>query len=113
MNYKPQFLIHQFSNSLIHSASGGNQSIKNNKLCKTNPILSAFGGLKSLCSITNYNEKLTMDTWPKRTQTKPIKPNFVRLRRDYAAASKAKQPAGQAGGLSNCVLLVFKLLNTL
>ncbi len=24
--------------------------------------------------ITNYNEKLTMDTWSKRTQTNPIYP---------------------------------------
>jgi hypothetical protein len=25
----------------------------------------------------NYNEKLTMDTWSKRTQTKPILPAFA------------------------------------
>ena len=26
---------------------------------------------------TNYNKKATVDTWPKRTQTKPIKANLV------------------------------------
>jgi len=56
MNYEPQFLIHQFSNSLIHSAFSGNRSIKNNKLCKTNPISEMPKMVVTLVKTTNYNE---------------------------------------------------------
>jgi hypothetical protein len=31
----------------------------------------------TIVSTTNYNEKLKMDTWSKRTQTKPILPTYA------------------------------------
>jgi hypothetical protein len=106
MNNEPRLLIHQFSNSLILSAFGGvnlgnsylsnqfnlgnlwlkNQSIKNNKLCKTNPI-SEMPKMNLNPSLTKYygdkSGLLTMEkqsqTNPIQTQSNPIKPNFSRL----------------------------------
>jgi hypothetical protein len=51
--------------------------------------------LITLLNKTNYNEKLTLDTWSKRTQTNPIKPNLVRLRRvQKGQAAGVKQVGG-------------------
>jgi hypothetical protein len=38
----------------------------------------------------NYNEKWTMDTWSKQTQTNPIKPNFIRLRQIQKAGFRIR-----------------------
>ena len=48
------------------------QSIKNNKLCKTNPIYEEPKIAVTLALITNYNELLTMNCYSKQTQTNPI-----------------------------------------
>jgi len=56
-------------------------------LCKTNPILSAVGGLQMNVSIylqTDYENKYNWtlgESKPNQSQFKPIKPNLVRRRR--------------------------------
>jgi len=72
MNYKPQFLIHQFSNSLILSAFGETQSIKNNKLCETNPISEMPKINLTPCSTMTNNNKQRTTNYSKQSQSNPI-----------------------------------------
>jgi len=46
--------------------------ITNNLIMRNEPNFSKSQMVATLLKTTNYNEKLTMDTWSKRTQTNPI-----------------------------------------
>jgi len=72
MNYEPQFLIHQFSNSLIHSAFSGDESIKSERLCKTNPISERLKMNISRYKADDYENKSDLLTMEKQTQSNPI-----------------------------------------
>jgi len=61
-----------------------NRSTNNDLLCKTNPILSAVGGLqmnvKSFHTVA-YENKSNWTLGENEPNTNPIKPNLVRRRR--------------------------------
>jgi hypothetical protein len=57
---------------LVRRSLGKGGSIKNNKLCETNPISKPLKMFVTAVITTNYNEQLTMNCHSKQTQTKPI-----------------------------------------
>ncbi len=81
----------------------GTESIKNNKLCKTNPILSAVGGLQM--NVTSFITKYYENKWQRRVRkNKPNQTQYKANQSQYKANQsqyKANQSQYKANQTQN------------